>query len=887
MTLRKFLVFLMVLVAAFAFVGCDKEEEVDDATKIQQALGSIALGSTNNITQSFDLITKTGRHGLDITWTLENLQLETATLDTTGGTPKVVIVQDPYAEDDEGVPTNQWGQAKLTATVSIGNRSYSREWILSVPPAPKVFNMKAVEVIYGAQNMSIAVTGTVMYKFADGFMLKDDTGALYIYKPPKNDNVVAGAVVTVEGKISDYYGMKEIVDSKVTLVTPAPETGFDYSGAPQTLIPSISLMTTDRPDAFTKLVKVSGVATKGKDSGNYDVYMLTDPLTEERVFVYYKSEEEFLDQFEEVIGKYITFTGIVFDNYSKDDAWRLIGFPGTIVEGTQPTYTDTDRFNAIEAHLNCLYGGRKIATDLTLVNKSKFDSTVTWASQNTAILGNDGKIVAYPEEDTEVTLVATITLGSQTVTKEIKPIVQAVKKISIDQLNKAIDRGQASIAWVEGVIIGQTTDGYFFLADNSGVTFVRIKLSSIDCVVGDKIKLVGAGTVYSSKSYNRQVVSGSVTKLPADTEITPIVPVAAEIADFDNTITEANMNNLVKKETHYGKIITLEGYIKVDGSKVYLAASTEEDADKLIINSVSQNFNDLKTLDGLQVSLTVVVQEYTVADGWRLTFLGREGDFEITLTDAQKEAIAKAEIEKVVKEDDEVSGDLEFFEETAATLALGNTTYSFTTDKLNVIAADGTFTKPATDTAVVITVTVTFSATHTRAFTFNVTAKASGSAQGTVLYETGFESAEKPGYEAGEEDVTIDGLTWCLDNALIGNLDNDKYNGSWSVRARPVGSVYTTEGVANIKVIEAYIAKYGTDAGAQISVKVSKDGTNWVEVMAPVTPGSTLEKITIDLSTSTAFAEAGLLTSDSLRVKFEITGTSKKRVNIDDVKFIS
>lgn len=201
------------------------------------------------------------------------------------------------------------------------------------------------------------------------------------------------------------------------------------------------------------------------------------------------------------------------------------------------------------------------------------------------------------------------------------------------------------------------------------------------------------------------------------------------------------------------------------------------------------------------------------------------------------------------------------------------------TDALDI---DGTYGAPATDTEVTLTATVFIDGvSYGVPITINVTVKAQGAVE--VLYQTGFENATKASYAAA--DVGIDGLLWNLDNALIGNLANDRKNGSWSVRAQASGSIYTKEGVRNITKIEAYIAKYGSDSGVTIAVQVSKDGTNWVQVLAPIAPASTsLELISIDLTTSAEFASAGLKTSDSLFIKFVISGNSK-RINIDDVKF--
>jgi len=195
-----------------------------------------------------------------------------------------------------------------------------------------------------------------------------------------------------------------------------------------------------------------------------------------------------------------------------------------------------------------------------------------------------------------------------------------------------------------------------------------------------------------------------------------------------------------------------------------------------------------------------------------------------------------------------------------------------------IIAADGTFNIPTADTVVTLTATVQINGSnYGDPIVIQVVAKKLSE---QLLYETGFESASKSSYSFGT--ITSEGREWCLENALIGNSESDRRNGSKSIRAQASGSVYMQEGMVNITKIEAYVGTYGSDTTPQISIKVSKNGVDWVQVLAPMTPGSTLELISVDLTASAAFENAGLKTSDSLIVKFEISGS--KRINIDDVK---
>ncbi len=67
-----------------------------------------------------------------------------------------------------------------------------------------------------------------------------------------------------------------------------------------------------------------------------------------------------------------------------------------------------------------------------------------------------------------------------------------------------------------------------------------------------------------------------------------------------------------------------------------------------------------------------------------------------------------------------------------------------------------------------------------------------------------------------------------------------------------------------------------------ISVFVSNgEGTTWVEVMVATSATSTMTETEIIIDYDSL---VGISFGDSLRVKFVVTGTNDKRINIDNVK---
>jgi uncharacterized repeat protein (TIGR02543 family) len=158
----------------------------------------------------------------------------------------------------------------------------------------------------------------------------------------------------------------------------------------------------------------------------------------------------------------------------------------------------------------------------------------------------------------------------------------------------------------------------------------------------------------------------------------------------------------------------------------------------------------------------------------------------------------------------------------------------------------------------------------------------------TSSYTTGFENVNpaKGSYAAGE--TTSDGIIWNLSDALIGNLANDRKNGSFSARIQASGFIETKTLQNNINNISFLTAKYGNDGDAKLFVAVSSNGTNWIDVTDGINAAgvdvtsTTLTQVSINLLDSSNYVSSGLSSASGLYVKISKTGGT--RINIDDVE---
>lgn len=158
----------------------------------------------------------------------------------------------------------------------------------------------------------------------------------------------------------------------------------------------------------------------------------------------------------------------------------------------------------------------------------------------------------------------------------------------------------------------------------------------------------------------------------------------------------------------------------------------------------------------------------------------------------------------------------------------------------------------------------------TRAFTLTVNPAA------TSGFTEGFESNVKGSYTVA--DAVLPSGTWSLDDALIGNLANDKKNGSWSVRVRNTGKVTMKfDHAAGAKTVSVQYAKYGTDATCTWQMWYSTDaGLNWTQAGTDMT------------SEPTALTAATFTINHNGPVRFEIRKTSggTARINFDDFQVV-
>ena len=154
----------------------------------------------------------------------------------------------------------------------------------------------------------------------------------------------------------------------------------------------------------------------------------------------------------------------------------------------------------------------------------------------------------------------------------------------------------------------------------------------------------------------------------------------------------------------------------------------------------------------------------------------------------------------------------------------------------------------------------------------------SGEVDASKSFFENFEAGSKGAYAEGE--VTCAAATWRMAQVMIGGLENDRKNGAKAVRMQAKNGVVTELEMLEDKAegcdsLWFYAGLYGSDTGVKLTVSYSQDG------------GMSWEPVATDLEFRKGeWKRYGYkLDVDGLvRLKFTVTGSSSKRLNVDDIQ---
>ena len=629
MSIKKIWLILLVCVLSLGFVACG-EEEVEEEPKLtteqelQKVLnGVIVDASIKKLVSDLELPNMANGEYY-ISWSIDEKYSEYAKIEEYGeGKQKIVIVR---PEIDEA-----WAEFVLVGEIGEGVTKVKREWIgCYVMPEQPASIVNTVELFSQTQGAYIQISGQAIYmNGSHGIWIKDKFGTAYIYTEKNGKlDVEVGDTFTVTGTKDLYYSLLEVKD--VTLDKESVVKGtFDYNDEViesdvDTLAgyaPVGSTYSQEQLSVLGKFYKISGKIIDDPN-GKY-TYAVENHATGKSVVIYDSALADGVkDKVASLKGKYAEMVVLYNDFYSTGFA-RVVPILDSIKETEAPTLSDEDKVNDTIATLQKLLS-EKVVEDIALPTSNDYDGlTIEWASNKPEVLSAEGKFGTSENKEEEVELTAVIKLGEITKEEKFTVTVAFASEMTVAEAVKACD-GDSKVVSLKGKVVALDVDGYFYLADSTGVIYVRSKLPE-GVVSGDSVVVDGQTSVYlnSNKQYTRQINANNISKI--EEEVAVMEAVKTAISDFpsleaENGVLSNAAIETIKAYSNYGKLVEITGYVKTRGQygNAYICEANDDTSAGLLVYYKSDKQDELKSYEGKKVTVVICVYDANGYDGWRL-----------------------------------------------------------------------------------------------------------------------------------------------------------------------------------------------------------------------------------------------------------------------------
>lgn len=628
--MKKTLLAFLAVVLGFVALGCGK---VDEKPELESIISTFIL---EEVYYGADTVLTDKVQGYPITWTVS--ESDYAKVIEKDGAQVLDITQGETYSD----------AITLTATIcgiEDPEVKVSKNFEIYVKPIPEYIECTIEDFNDNEKvplNEKVKVSGTVYAHAPEkGFWVIDETGyTAYVYakSDPVKDGYTLGSAVEVIGKKEIYYSMLEITSPEVTVVTKGDGT-YDYSKIEQAIsIDDLAAKNGDNRAEFGKVYNIEGYVIEDPN-GSY-TYAIKSHLTQASVVVYDSViTTEVIDSYKPLLGKYVSVKVLLWDHHSKGFI-RVMPL-SEVKETATPTLTDEEKFILVEEYVNSLAGD--VSSDIELPTKldGQDDVNITWKSSNEAVLTSAGERKEYSnKENIEVNLTATAKIGD--VTKEYQVTVKVIPVLEENVANvvkAALAAGEASKYYIVKVKVLEyhySGSDYFFIGDETGVTYVRTKAASVNVEKGKSYKMLIKTTVYynSNKEVTPQLNVITCEELSEEVKVVEAEEVKiADLAKWAHTVGSSTMTSpeikAVSSNAFFGKLVKVTCYISVRTSgsytNVYLATENNTTSASAYYQHSSYYQDELKALDGKQVTIIAPLYGYHASYGWILgTYLSVE-----------------------------------------------------------------------------------------------------------------------------------------------------------------------------------------------------------------------------------------------------------------------
>lgn len=630
----KFLSLMLVALMLFLVVGCgENNSNTDNLKNAKDYVHGMYKDDAEATTGDLELVSQTVSNGetFEVVWTVEVTKGdESAVTVSKNAKGRTIIGINKYTEEKV--------EYTLTFTVkdSKGNtlsQSYEKyipafkltSWAeYAAAEEDELVNVKGVVTAFGGSASSVTV------------YFEDEDGAYYGYGLTVSEEVYnqleVGKTILASGVKDLYNGTYEVVSGSFEILDEAKK-----EVAPKDIT---ALFDTAESSKDENLAKLQGqyVTIKEVELDRIDDKYYYFTKGKVSMYVYASTSSVFVDstgmaalKAKVVKGQTANITGVVG---MYNGAIQIIPLDVDAITHVTLQLTDQEVVDKAKASVNEL-NGQVYATDLNLFTTTPQGATIAWTSANAELIANDGKLGNYPLEETAVKLTAVISCGETKETVEIEVKVAALAKITISDVQAKCDENNVTV-WIEGQIIGLDKYNYAWIADETGVVYVRVSFEGYS--VGDSVKVIGNATQYASNQYTRQIGNATITKLEEKVNL----PVAAKINITD--LPTVTSNEDVMGCRFYGMLVTVTGYVTIRGSynNAYIALENDSESVALQYYHNLTNVDEVKALVGKKVTITAPLYNWSSNNGWAL-------GAPIEIVEGEKE-VAKTEGAQTIEE---------------------------------------------------------------------------------------------------------------------------------------------------------------------------------------------------------------------------------------------
>jgi 5'-nucleotidase len=586
--MKKLFTLITALTFVFAVAGCkdDTPTGPTDAELVAEATTALLLTDLNEVTSTLTL-PASGLHSSVVTWSSSN----TAVITNAG------VVTRPAVGEDNAVVT-------LTATITIGDASDTKEFtarVIAAVPTLDVtiadFNTDAVSI-----DDDIVVTGVVFgIVEGGGFHVSDGTAFVFVYAGT-SEGVALGDTVKVTGQKTIYYGLPEVDTVTSVEVLSSGDAQPDYE-----VLSIIDLFDEDPFDTmyWSAPITITGLVSVDGD-GNAVLTATSAEGMAYNIVVYYKSFPAQITSLVALAGEMVTVDVIVYGYHDGLGAWRVVVAEDATITSETPTDAEIALWEAGQLDLGMI---DEVNEDIVLNTVGELaGTTISWASDNEAVISPAGVVTRTAGANETVTLTATITVGTETFVKEFVATVMdanlAIEFITVaEAIASPVDTDPITVKGIVTAIIGSSKIVLQDAVGGPGITTYHSGFNNDnEFAIGDEIILQGTHEIY----YGLQELTGltllsvvsSDNPVQMATDIT-VAELVADLAEAPYALQGVNavLTDLVVVDDDYD---AKSGYIVV----------ADDLGNEFIFSAYDVSYSDTYVVGDTISELTVVIWDF-------------------------------------------------------------------------------------------------------------------------------------------------------------------------------------------------------------------------------------------------------------------------------------